>query len=116
MADLIAAAPHGDATRLAELRRFLFHAGCDLRHVGNKIGTQPDRVGRARLAGGVAAGVVALRAGAIETANQRAGQQHQTTGETSDPHSDFPHFRELVPRAATSAAGQGADISTQNPA
>jgi len=69
MAVLVASADHDEATRLAELCPLRFHARSYLRHVRNNVGTQPHRVGRAGLAGRVAA----LRRRAIDAINKYTG-------------------------------------------
>jgi hypothetical protein len=80
-----ASAAHGDAAWLAELRRLRVHARCDLGHVRNEIRAQPHRIGRAGLAGRIAA----LCARAIEATNHYTREQDQRADETSDPHMHF---------------------------
>jgi len=72
---------HGDAARFAELPVLRLHAGRDPCHIGDDIGTKPHRIGRARLAGGIAA----LGGRALGTTKQQ-GEQHNAAGEVNDPH------------------------------
>jgi len=90
-------AAHGDAARFAELPVLRLHAGCDPRHIRDDIGTEPHRIGRARLAGGIAA----LGGRAVGTTKQQ-GEQHNAAGQVNDPHG-YPL------RLATFCAGEFAD-------
>jgi hypothetical protein len=74
-------AAHGDAARFAELPVLRFHASRDPGHVGDDVGTKPHGIGRARLAGGIAA----LGGGAVETTKQQ-GKQDNGAGQMNDPH------------------------------
>jgi hypothetical protein len=74
-------AAHGDTAGLAELRRLRFHAGRDSGDVGDDVGAKPHRIGRARLAGGIAA----LGRRTIETSKQQ-GEQDDGAGQVNNPH------------------------------
>lgn len=70
MVVLVASAYHYEATWLAELRPLRFHASGYLRDIRNDVGAQAHRVGRAGLAGRVAA----LRRRAIDVMDKYADQ------------------------------------------
>jgi hypothetical protein len=78
-------AAHGDAAGWAELRVLCVHASGDLRHVGDDVGTKPHRIGRARLARGIAALGTTLGGRAVETTKKR-GEQDSRTGQVNNPH------------------------------
>jgi len=90
-------AAHGDAARFAKLPILRFHARGDPRDVRDDIGTKPHCIGRARLAGRIAA----LGGRAIETTKQQ-GEQGNRAGQVNDPHG---HPLDL----ATFCAGEFAD-------
>jgi hypothetical protein len=90
MMGFVLAATHRQAARLAELRIFGFHASRHFRDIRNDIGAQPHRVGRA----GLLLIGTALSAGAIETPNQGADQQHETANKMHSPHSYVPRSSE----------------------
>lgn len=74
-------AAHGDTASLAELGRLRFHAGRDPRHIRNDIGTKPHRVGRACLAGGLAA-----LGRCMICATKKQGEHNDGTGQSNNPH------------------------------
>jgi hypothetical protein len=74
-------AAHGDPASLAELRRLRFHASRDPRHIGDDVGTKPHRIGRACLAGGLAA----LGRCMICTTKKQSEQDYGA-GQLNNPH------------------------------
>src|SRR4029077_15755346 len=79
-------AAHRHAAGLAELSGLGFHAGSNLRHVRNNIGTKPHGIGGACLADGVAT----LGGRAVDTTKQDGCQQYKRAGQVNDPHNVFP--------------------------
>ena len=74
-------AAHGDAARFAKLPVLRLHARGDPRDVRDDIGTKSHCIGRARLAGRIAA----LGGRAVETTKQQ-GEQGNGAGQVNDPH------------------------------
>ena len=84
-------AAHGDAARFAKLPVLRLHARGDPRDVRDNIGTKSHCIGRARLAGRIAA----LGGRAVETTKQQ-GEQGNGAGQVNDPHGyplDLATFR-----------------------
>lgn len=81
-----ALAAHCHAAGFAELRGLGFHAGGNLRHVRNNIGTKPHGVGGACLADGV----TTLGSRAVDTTKQDGREQDKRAGQVNDPHDVFP--------------------------
>ena len=76
---------HRQAASGAELGVLGVHACRDPRHVWDEFGTQPHRIGRASLAGLVAA----LGDGWVEDSKKRDDRQHQPANETHGPQHRF---------------------------
>ena len=72
---------HCDPARLAKLPVLRFHAGGDLGHVGNDIGTKPHRIRCARLTRGIAD----LSDRAFGATKQQS-EQGNRAGQVNDPH------------------------------
>jgi hypothetical protein len=77
-----ASAAHRDTAGVAELGSLGVHASRYLCDIGYYVGAQPHGIWRASLAFRVGT----LRRGAIDTANDCAGQERQTVNNTYDPH------------------------------
>jgi len=76
---------HRQAASGAELGVFGVHASRDLWHVWHEFGAQPHRIGRASLAGLIAA----LGGGGVEHSKKRDDRQHQPANETHGPQHMF---------------------------
>jgi hypothetical protein len=76
---------HRQAAGGAELAVLGVHAGRDPLHVWHEFGAQPHRIGRASLAGLIAA----LGGGWVKDCKKRDDRQHQPANETHSPQHMF---------------------------
>lgn len=95
---------HRDAAGLTELRVLGFHAGSDLRHVGDEVSTKPHGVWGA----GLACLVIALRVGSGNAEKQCEDCHRRKTNTTNKPHSDLPQFLEAIGATVRLAAAPAA--------